>query len=259
MPACYCRYSSCNGQLVDDKTRKRHKRFDDLQAYHKQAEHNADDSQDHPELELQGTIPRSSPPIDEATCKVGKEGSRKEHIRHYQTSTSTLQSLVELEQRATIQRRAMQDLKSRVITSLSTKSLLDEIKTHRIEMEATLATLTVLWCSDGSVATRVKEDLELQLQEGIEDMKRLKRVLASTPAGPNKCKLVIDIEKLDKDFLRSLEGCNSLLQRSLFQVLVQDSLDHTTRSSSNFRLKSLKDDFAKTMGNDLSLADEEFL
>ncbi len=62
-------------------------------------------------------------------------------------------------------------------------------------MEATLATLTVLWCSDGSVATRMKGDLELQLQEGIEDTKRLKRVLTSTLAGPNQCKLVIDIEK----------------------------------------------------------------
>ncbi|KAH9009207.1 hypothetical protein EDB83DRAFT_2178868, partial [Lactarius deliciosus] len=65
--------------------------------------------------------------------------------------------------------------------------------------------------------------------------------------------------KTDKNFICSLEGCDSLLQRSLFQVLVQDSLDHSTRHSSNFRLKSLKDDFAKTMGNNLSLADQEFL
>ncbi|KAH9016472.1 hypothetical protein EDB84DRAFT_1443105 [Lactarius hengduanensis] len=189
MPACYCTYSSCNGQLVDDKTRKRHERFDNSQAYHKQVEYNANDVQDHPELELQGTIPRPSPPIDGATCKVEQVESREGHIRHYRTSTSTLQSLVELEQRVTTQRRAIQALKNRVPASPPTRSLLDEIKTHRIEMEATLATLTVLWCSDGSVATRVKGDLELQLQEGIEDTKRLKRVLTSTPVGPNKCKL----------------------------------------------------------------------
>lgn len=40
MPACYCKYFSCNGQLVDDKTRKRHERFDDSQAYHKHAKVN---------------------------------------------------------------------------------------------------------------------------------------------------------------------------------------------------------------------------
>ena len=73
-----------------------------------------------------------------------------------------------------------------------------------------------------------------------------------------KMRYIILTLKADKDFIRSLEGCNSLLQRSLFQVLVQDSLDHSTRHSSNFRLKSLKEDFAKAMGN-LSLADEEFL
>jgi len=63
----------------------------------------------------------------------------------------------------------------------------------------------------------------------------------------------------DKDFIRSLEECNSFLQQTLFQVLVQDSLDHSTRNSSNFRLKSLKDDFRKTMSNSLSPTDEEFL
>ena len=63
----------------------------------------------------------------------------------------------------------------------------------------------------------------------------------------------------DRDFIRSLEECNSFLQWTLFQVLVQDSLDHSTRNSSNFRLKSLKDDFRKTMSNNLSPTEEEFL
>lgn len=74
----------------------------------------------------------------------------------------------------------------------------------------------------------------------------------------NARRMVLTV-KTDEVFIRSLEGCNSLLQRSLFQVLVQDSLDHSTRHSSNFRLKSLKDDFAKTMGDNLSFADKEFL
>lgn len=43
-------------------------------------------------------------------------------------------------------------------------------------------------------------------------------------------------------------------------MLIQDGLDHSTRDSSNFRLKSLKDDFMKTMSsNNLSRADERFL
>ena len=61
---------------------------------------------------------------------------------------------------------------------------------------------------------------------------------------------------IDEDFIRSLEESNSLLQRSLFQVLVQDSLGHVTRKTSNFSLQSLKDDFKKTMGDNLSPADE---
>lgn len=93
---------------------------------------------------------------------------------------------------------AIQVLKSRILASPPTSSLLDEIKTHRTEMEATLATLTVLWCNDGSVAMRAKENLELQLQEGIEDLKQLKRVLASNPAGPNTCK-PIGIENPGED------------------------------------------------------------
>ena len=65
--------------------------------------------------------------------------------------------------------------------------------------------------------------------------------------------------KTDEDFIRSLEGCGSLLQRNLFQVLVQDCLDHSTRHSSNFRLKSFKDDIEKTMGDNLLLADKAFI
>jgi hypothetical protein len=38
MPACYCTYIGCNGQLVDDKTRKRHERMDFSETYHSRAE-----------------------------------------------------------------------------------------------------------------------------------------------------------------------------------------------------------------------------
>ncbi len=50
----------------------------------------------------------------------------------------------------------MEAIKGRILASPPTISILDEIKTHQIEMEATLATLTVLWCSDGSVAMHMK-------------------------------------------------------------------------------------------------------
>jgi hypothetical protein len=76
--------------------------------------------------------------------------------------------------------------------------LLDETKRHRIETEAILATLTVLWCNDGSVAMRAKGTLELQLREGIEDTKQLNHVLSNNLTGPNTCKL-IDIEKTGED------------------------------------------------------------
>jgi len=64
---------------------------------------------------------------------------------------------------------------------------------------------------------------------------------------------------IDKDFICSLEECDSLLQRSLFQVLVQDSLGHSTQKQGNFILQSLKDDFRKTMSNNLSPADRTCL
>lgn len=34
MPACYCTYFNCKGQLVDDKTRKRHERMDVSEKFH---------------------------------------------------------------------------------------------------------------------------------------------------------------------------------------------------------------------------------
>ncbi|KAF8268036.1 hypothetical protein EI94DRAFT_1700553 [Lactarius quietus] len=172
MPACHCMYFSCNGQLVDDKTRKRHQRFEDSQAYHKQSEHNANNVQDLPEL--QDTIPKSATPID-ALAAAHKVVSREGHTWRNQASipvaTKTLRSLVELEQRAATQISAIQNLKSPILTSPPNKSLIDEIKTRRTEMEIMLATLIVLWCNHDPVAMHTKEDLELQLQKGIKDLK----------------------------------------------------------------------------------------
>ena len=61
---------------------------------------------------------------------------------------------------------------------------------HWIEVQTTLAALTVFWCNDGSVAMRMKEYLKSRLLEEIEDM----RVLSNAPTGPVTCKL-IEIEK----------------------------------------------------------------
>jgi len=65
-------------------------------------------------------------------------------------------------------------------------------------MEVSLATLTTLWCGDSLVATHVKERLEIELREGIEDMDQLAHVLINTLAGPNTCK-VIEIEGPGED------------------------------------------------------------
>ena len=93
---------------------------------------------------------------------------------------------------------AIQDLKNWISMLSPTKSLIDEIKTHQTEMEKMLASLTALWCHHNSVAMHVKEDLELQLQKGIKDLKQLKSVLTSKPAGPSACR-VIKIKKPSED------------------------------------------------------------
>ena len=188
-----------------------------------------------------------------------------------------LQTLAELEQTTESQTSALQNLK-RVAPVLSVgRSLLIEIKAHRLEMETTLATLTALWCKDSSVAKQLKQQLMSKLEENIEGSRCMEGELtnASASGTPITNRKVIGVDKpskvldwvrytlltlaADKQFIRSLQNCNSFLQRSLFQVLVQDCLDHSTRRSSNFRLLTLKEDFTKTMGSKLSATDEEFL
>ncbi|SRR6266404_7504380 len=140
----------------------------------------------------------------EASRATHKAISCEGDTRRFQTSilaTDTLQSLVELEQKIETQKRATQALKSQALVSPSpTRSLVHEIKTHWKAMEVSLATLTTLWCGDSLVATHVKECLEIELQEGIEDMDQLAHVLitGNTLAGPNTCK-VIEIEGPGED------------------------------------------------------------
>src|ERR1700744_568890 len=141
-------------------------------------------------------VPSTSTQVDTlvGTCNVE---SRKGYTQHYQTlATKPLLSLVELEQKAKPQTRAIQALKSQIQASLPTRALLEEIKTHRMKMESMLAALIVLWCDDSSAAMHAKGDLERQLREGIEDLKRLKRMLTSN-TGLSTCKL-IEIENPSK-------------------------------------------------------------
>src|SRR5712672_1382287 len=63
----------------------------------------------------------------------------------------------------------------------------------------------------------------------------------------------------DNVFITFLKKRNSSILQSLFQVIVQNSLDHTTQQSTNFRLTSLKKALMKTMGSMLSPSDQELL
>lgn len=114
----------------------------------------------------------------------------------------------------------MQALRGRAPASPPTRSLLDEIKAHRVEADVTLAALTALWCSSSLVATHLKEDLELQLREGIEDMKRLKHALAGAPVGPGTYRL-IETEKPGEDLNRerAAHGTDGKNRRSFYPLL----------------------------------------
>ncbi|KAF8272442.1 hypothetical protein EI94DRAFT_1697358 [Lactarius quietus] len=135
-------------------------------------QHNVNNVQDLPKL--QDTIPKSATLIDTLAAAhkvVSCEGHTWRNQASIPVATKTLRSLVELEQRAATQISAIQNLKSPILTSPPTKSLIDEIKTRRTEMETMLATLIVLWCNHDPVVMRTKKDLELQLQKGIRDLK----------------------------------------------------------------------------------------
>lgn len=153
--------------------------------------------------------------------------------------------------------------------------LLDEIKMHRKGIDETLARVNVLWFEHGSSPSKMKEALERKLQKGIKDVDNLKHVLATTaarafesrkiisPAQPSEdlsCKYMhILTLATDNVFIAFLKNQNSFILQTLFQVIVENSLGHTTRKSSNFRLTSLKKDLMTTMGNALSASNRELL
>ena len=120
--------------------------------------------------------------------------------------TKVLQSLVELQKKAALQSSALYNLKSRALASSSSpsKSLLEEIETHHIGMETTLAVLIALGCKGSSVAMRAKEELQIKLQTNIEDIKCLMDALtnASTSGLPVTAHKVISIDNLGEFFDR---------------------------------------------------------
>jgi hypothetical protein len=92
----------------------------------------------------------------------------------------------------------VQALKGQALVSPPTKALLDEIRTHRIGMEATLAAVTILQCDDGSMAISVKENLKMGLSRAIEEMNRI-LTTTSQPIGAITTLRVISVEKLSED------------------------------------------------------------
>jgi hypothetical protein len=136
-------------------------------------------------LELPNTTSGSSTQINELGAM---RNIHKGHTRPHQTSASglkptdpkTLQSLVQLERTAMSRTEAMRAFKARALGSSPTRALLDEIKAHRMGLEATLAAVTVLWCQDGSRAMSVKEGLRRDLRKSIEEINNVKQVLTTT-------------------------------------------------------------------------------
>lgn len=210
MPICYCTYFGCSGKIVDDKTRKRHERFDVSETYH-----NHSDVRRHfgfarylwlmlfqrntngvsVALQLQEDLepePRTEPKTPMPTPQ-----NQTSITLIPESVTEMLQSLVELQQKAALQSSALHNLKRRALTSSPpNKALLEEIETHHIGMEVTLATLIAFGCGGSSVASRGKEELKTKLRIDIEEIKHLRDVLtnASTSGLPVTRK-VISIDK----------------------------------------------------------------
>lgn len=149
-------------------------------------------------LELPNTTSGSSTQIDELGAM---RNIHKGRTQPHQTIASglkstdpkTLQSLVQLERTAMSQTEAMRAFKARALGSSLTRALLDEIKAHRMGLEATVAAVTVLWCQDGSRAMSVKEGLRRDLRKSIDEINNVKQVL--TAAGAVTTRRTISAEK----------------------------------------------------------------
>lgn len=180
MPACYCKYFGCNGQLVDDKTRKRHERFDFSETYHSDVCRRFEFAQLLRLTLSQRNANRAA--VEEVeSSKRAAPRNQTQIISIPQSVTEMLQSLVELQHEAELQSKALYNLKSRTLTSSSSasKSLLDETLTHFIKMETTLATLIALGCRGSSVAMRAKEELNFKLRSNIDEIKHLRDILTN--------------------------------------------------------------------------------
>ena len=84
----------------------------------------------------------------------------------------------------------MRAFKGRALASPPTRALLDEIKEHRIGLEATLAAVTILWCQDGSRAMSVKEGLRRDLRKSIEEVNNVKQVLTTSAGAVTTCRRI---------------------------------------------------------------------
>lgn len=97
------------------------------------------------------------------------------------------------------QSKAWQALKNRALESPPTRVLFDEIRTHKMGLEATLAAVTILWCQDGSVAMRLKENLKTDLRKSIDESNN---VLTTTTAGPVTASGIISAQLPSEDLSR---------------------------------------------------------
>ena len=191
------------------------------------------------EPEPRNTVPKSPSHINAsgATCEVERPAPRNQTgiTSIPESVTEMLQSLVELQQKAALQSSALYNLKSRALASLSSprKPLLEEIETHHIGMETTLAILIALGCKGSSVAMRAKEELKNRLRTNIKDVKHLRDVLtnAGTSGMPVITHKVISIDKSGEilDRKDTLQHTDVNGRRALYPLLAKFQLVLATK------------------------------
>lgn len=118
--------------------------------------------------------------------------------------TKLLQSLVELQQKVALQSSAWHNVKSRALASSSlSRPLLEEIETHHIGMETTLAILIAFRCGGSSVAARTRDELKSKLRSNIEDIKHLRDTLTNASISAlSVTRKVISIDRPGKAIAR---------------------------------------------------------
>jgi hypothetical protein len=146
--------------------------------------------QEGPEPEPRGTIPES---VESRQRPAPRNQTRIALIP--ESVHETLQSLVKLREKVALHSSNLSDLNSRALAP--SKSLLEEIETHHIEMETTHALLIALGCRGSSVAQRAKDELKIKLRTYMEHIEHLRDVLtnSSTSGFPVVTPKVINIDK----------------------------------------------------------------